>query len=98
VSVAVYRNIPSHGDLIDCSLTGRLSCAAPAAADAGALVPHESKPTEPATEAGTIIHMERATQKIEHDKIVARAKAWEDDTIARIESRSASLSTYFRIL
>jgi multidrug efflux pump subunit AcrA (membrane-fusion protein) len=32
--------------------------------------------------------MEKATQKIEHDKIVARAKAWEEDALARIESRN----------
>lgn len=40
------------------------------------------------TEPGTIIHMEKATQKIEHDKLLTRAKAWEDDTKARIESKS----------
>lgn len=60
-------------------------------------MPHVAKAVEPETEAGTIIHMERATQKIEHDKIVARAKAWEDDTKARIESRFVPKGTYLKI-
>ncbi|KAG0611153.1 hypothetical protein M758_7G119900 [Ceratodon purpureus] len=55
----------------------------------GAIVPHEAKRVEDGeTEAGTIVHMERATQKIEHDKLITRAKAWEEDTKSRIESRS----------
>lgn len=64
---------------------------APGAApqQAGAMVPHEGKAvTGGETEPGTIVHMERATQKIEHDKLITRVKAWEEDTKARIQSRS----------
>jgi hypothetical protein len=53
------------------------------------MVPHEGKAVAGGeTEPGTIVHMERATQKIEHDKLITRVKAWEEDTKARIQSRS----------
>lgn len=51
------------------------------------MAPPHKVAAEGETEAGTIIHMERATQKIEHDKLTTRAKAWEEDTKSRIESR-----------
>lgn len=52
------------------------------------MVPHEKVETEP----GTIVHMERALQKVEHDKLHHNAKAWEENAKTKIESRYSEVS------
>lgn len=65
-----------------------VAAAEPAAAtEAGAVVPKEKVETEP----GTIVHMERALQKVEHDKLHHNAKAWEENAKTKIESRYSSV-------
>ncbi|XP_024389081.1 remorin isoform X1 [Physcomitrium patens] len=62
---------------------------APTPAAETAVIPVEAKKAEePATEPGTIIHMEKATQKIEHDKLVSNVAAWEQNQREKIESRT----------
>lgn len=55
------------------------------------MVPHEKVETEP----GTIVHMERALQKVEHDKLHHNAKAWEENAKTKIESRYSTVSNHF---
>lgn len=43
----------------------------------------EEAPTEP----GTIIHMEKATQKIEHELLYKRVETWEESAKAKIDNR-----------
>lgn len=65
------------------------AAAEPAAAtEGGAMVPHEKVETEP----GTIVHMERALQKVEHDKLHHNVKAWEENAKTKIESRYSAVS------
>ena len=53
-------------------------------------MPHEKVETEP----GTIVHMERALQKVEHDKLHHNAKAWEENAKTKIESRYSTFNRF----
>lgn len=54
-------------------------------------MPHEKVETEP----GTIVHMERALQKVEHDKLHHNAKAWEENAKTKIESRYSTFNRFY---
>lgn len=68
----------------------KATAAVPAAEEAKEAKETDAKETKETdtkeTEAGAIV-TEMENQKIEHEKLVARAKAWEEDAISKVENR-----------
>lgn len=56
------------------------------ASAAGAVVPQFPK-EDTQDEPGTMTHMQLALQKVEHEKLVTNARAWEESAKARIANR-----------